>query len=301
MNQVLVEARKLVKSYAEKDVLSGVDLDLKQGECLAILGALGAGKTSLLRILSLVIPVDRGDIFIAGSNTREELGNSKSLIGSVFDIDLFEEEFSVFENLLLYSKFHNISAKDARDSIKKKMRLFEISQYSDRSIGELSPFELRCLSLCRALIHDPKVLILDSIFNGLDLLERNFLFDILSDLKKDGLSIVVSSDNVTDVRDLADRVAILADGKIKTVGSPADLIDEQIGEEVIEFLLREDEIEYTIRKIENQFEYRVSGNKVIVYLKQGQDSRQLLNFISSDGLSIRKAQLRDVVQKMELS
>lgn len=301
MSKTIVEARSIVKYFGGQLVIDGVHLDIQEGESFAILGSINSGKSTLLGIIGQVLKPSAGDLFIDGLNTKVVGPEVRRHVGVCFEQDIFDHAFSVEENLWIYAKYMGLSSKETKDRITDSLRFMELADFSKSDVSSLSAFEKRCLSLARASIHDPKLLVVDELLTGLNLLEQNFLIDRLTDYRKEGKTIVFSTDSYTEASTLADKVGILSKGKLKLEGKPSSLVENEIGYEVVEFLCRDEEIEYLISKLSDQYEFRNNGNRIYVYIRKGQDSRNLIDMVSSDELSLRKAKLSDVVTKLELS
>lgn len=301
MSKNIIEARSLVKYFGSQAVINGVHLEIPEGESFVVLGSKGAGKTTLLALLANFLAPSAGDLFIQGQNAKV-LGEAvRKKLGYIMDKDLFDQQLNVEENLWIYARYMGLGSNEARRRITESMRFFEIADYQEANVDSLNTFERRCLRACRAILHQPKLLIVDELLSGLGLLEQNFLTDRLLDLKKQGLSIIFSTDSMMEADRLADRVGILSAGKLLLEGSPSKIIENEIGFEVVEFDCREDEVEYLVSKISSSYEYRNRGTKIYVYIRSGQDSRNVLDMISGEEMSLRRARLSDVVTKLELS
>lgn len=301
MGKNIIEARSLVKYFDGRAVINGVHLAVPLGETIVVLGSPGSGKTTLLSLLATFLAPSAGDLFIDGRNVKAVGESIRQNIGFVMDVDLFDEQLNVEENLWIYARYMGLSVARTRARITESMRFFELAELADRSPQSLNKFERHCFRICRANLHEPPLLIVDELLSGLSLLEQNFLADRLKDLKALGKTIVFSTDSLTEASGFADRVGILAGGRLELDGAPAAIIEKEIGYEVVEFDCRENELDYVVAKIQSQYEYRSQGTRVYVYIRQGQDSRNLLDMIASDDLALRKARLSDVVKKLELS
>lgn len=301
MSKNIIEARSLVKKFQEKSVIEGVHLEIKEGESFGILGGINAGKTTLSLLLATVIKPSAGDLYINGVNTKEANPNIKSMLGVVLQDDFFDDEFSVEDNLWLYARYHKIPSKQVKNRIKEVMRFMDFGEYVRYSVSSLNIFQKKCLSLARAILHEPPILILDELLTGLNPVQQTFLVDRIKDLKKKGATVVFTTDSYTEASLLADRVGIIAKGRVRLEGSPANLVSDQIGYEVLEFQCPEKEMEYVISHLGAKYDYRTYGTKIYIYLKPGQDSRNVLDVITTDELSLRKARLSDVVKKVELT
>lgn len=301
MAKSVVEARSLVKYFGSELVIDGVHLDVTEGDSFAILGATNSGKSTLLGMIAQIFTPSAGDLFILGLNTKVAGPEIRKQVGVCFEKDIFDESLLVDENLWVYGKYMGLNSKAVKSRITEVLRFMELGDFARASIDSLNSFEKRCLSLTRAILHNPKLVVVDELLTDLSMLEQNFLIDRLRDLKKDGKSIIFSTDSYTEASILADKVGILSKGKLQLEGAPNMLVEEQIGLEVVEFVCPEEEVEYLMNKLSDNYDFRNRGNRMYVYIRKGQDSRNLIDMISSDELSLRKARLSDVVTKLELS
>ena len=180
-------------------------------------------------------------------------------------------------------------------SLLRKLRL---DGHEHKMIFQLSGGMQRRLSLARALINEPEILILDEPSTGLDPQARLEMWEILSDLQKEGMTLILTTHYMEEAERLCDRIAIIDFGKILSEGSPQDLIRFHIGKEVVEFESTIQDLGYHIERIKDQYSYRVFKNRVRVYLAENEDPRSLLKFIHSNHISVREARLDDVFLKL---
>jgi len=295
---IVIEARNLVKSYANKNVVDGIDLVINEGECFGILGPNGAGKTSTMRMMYCSSPVTSGELFVLGLNVKTNSRNIKMKIGVVPQEDGLDPDFSVLDNLLVYARYHNIPIKRARTQARELLRFMHLEEYDGRQVDTLSGGMRRRLTIARALLNDPQILFLDEPTTGLDPQARFWIWEAMADLKRRGKSLVLTTHYMEEAERICDRIILIDKGKILCEGRPADLINEYIGDEVVEFRLKQDEVDYYVKRIKEKFQYQIMNNRVRIFVKTAQEGRHALEQIESDNILVRKASLDDVFLRL---
>lgn len=219
----ILNIENLKKSYGDFEAVKDVSFLIQENECLALLGTNGAGKTTTLKMIYSATSITEGNIEIAGFNVKENPSKTKSIIGIVSQEDLLDLSLTVLENMIAHAICYNISKKVAT---KKAMELLEfvgLLNYIDKNINELSGGMRRRVVLARALINEPKLIILDEPTTGLDIQSRHIIWNKLLELKKNGVSILLTSHYMDEVEKLADRVIIIHQGVILAEGKPSEL------------------------------------------------------------------------------
>ncbi len=219
-----VEIRGLKKSYGSFMVLRGIDLTVHEGEVLALLGPNGAGKTTLIRIIVEGLSYDSGDIRVFGRPLSKETAR---LIGYVPQESIAYDILTVRENMEFYADLYGAS----RDRIGGLIEEFNLP--ADKKAGNLSGGQKRKLNLAIALVYDPRLLILDEPSTGLDVPSRRELWDTIRGFKRRGISVLLATHYMEEAEALADRVAVINDGRIIAVGTPEELKRLAGGESVI--------------------------------------------------------------------
>jgi lipooligosaccharide transport system ATP-binding protein len=297
--KIVVEAKSLVKKYGDKTVVKGIDLEVIKGECFGVLGPNGAGKSSTMRMMYCSSPVASGDLYVLGLNVRTHTRDIKSKIGVVPQEDGLDPDFSVLDNLLVYCRYHGIYGREATARSLDLLRFVRLDDALEKPIETLSGGMKRRLVIARALLNNPEVLFLDEPTTGLDPQARLWIWDALSDLKKQGVTLILTTHYMEEAEILCDRIAIMDDGKVLVTGKPEDLVFEYVGREVVEFECRiEDRPYYLNRFRAENYEYRVINQKVCIYVRPDQDSRQALSLFASENIVVRKAGLNDVFLKL---
>lgn len=220
----LLEVRNLVKSYGRVRALNGVSLNVRAGEFVALLGSNGAGKSTLLQILTGLFSPDSGEVTVCGHDMRKSAVRALADIGVVFQQTTLDLELSVRANLLLHTDLHGLSRSVAKERITKALDRFGLTDRASDRTRTLSGGNRRRVELARALLHQPKVLLMDEATVGLDLVSRRDLLRDIADLKQEENIGVLWTTHLVDELALADRFIILRRGQIVFDGTRDDLI-----------------------------------------------------------------------------
>ncbi len=224
----------LRKSYGGKEVVAGIGFQLARGECYGLLGPNGAGKTTTLRCcLGLTAP-DAGSITLAGEPVPERAREARAKIGVVPQFDNLDPDFTAAENLLVYGRYFGLSDAEIRPKISSLLEFAGLGGKEDVNIRTLSGGMKRRLTLARALINDPELLVLDEPTTGLDPQARHLIWERLKRLLAQGKTILLTTHFMDEAERLCGRLAIMDAGRMITEGPPRDLIREHIEPQVVE-------------------------------------------------------------------
>lgn len=294
----IVEARDLVKLIGEKKVVDGVSFNVEKGECYGIFGPPGSGKTSLLRMLACLSPFNVGDIYIKGLNLKNDQGQIKNLVGYVPSEDSFEPEYSVLENLILFARYYGISKRLAKKTARQLLRLARLEAFEASSLTELNQGQKRRLAIIRSLMCSPEVIFVDEPIKNLSRNELFWVIDLIVNIKKQGVSIILASEVLSELDQIIDQTLFLNHGRVECQGVPIDLVKKIIGYSILEFKVSNSDMMYYRKKVEQDYDYQVVDNKIKLMLQEHQDRQKALKMISSDNIIIRKANLDDVYLKI---
>jgi lipooligosaccharide transport system ATP-binding protein len=298
MTDVVAEGRSLVKKYGEKIVVNGIHFQIKRGECFGFLGPNGAGKTSTMKMMYCASPVSAGSLHVLGLDVTTHAQEIKKRIGVVPQDDGLDTDFTVLENLIIYASYHNIPREMAEKRARELLRFMLIDEKSSSPVEELSGGMKRRLAIARGMINGPEMLFLDEPTTGLDPQARLLIWDNIRKLKREGMSMVLTTHYMEEAEQICDRLVIMDHGKFLCEGKPQDLIKEHIGHEVVEFTCEEADKNYLIEKVKSHYDFQVIRNRFHLFIKQGQDGKQALSMIPSDDMTVRKATLEDVFLKV---
>jgi lipooligosaccharide transport system ATP-binding protein len=224
----------LRKSYGGREVVAGVSFALRPGECYGLLGPNGAGKTTTLRCcLGLTAPA-AGSIALVGRPVPAEAREARARIGVVPQFDNLDPDFTCGENLLVYARYFGMKDADIRGRIPQLLDFAGLGGKADTSIRTLSGGMKRRLTLARALVNDPDLLILDEPTTGLDPQARHLIWERLKRLLGQGKTILLTTHFMDEAERLCQRLAIMDEGRIVVEGAPRELIAGQIEPQVVE-------------------------------------------------------------------
>ena len=224
----------LQKSYNGKRVVDGLNLELIRGECFGLLGPNGAGKTTTLRCcLGLTLP-DSGSITLVGLPVPQQAREARASIGVVPQFDNLDPDFTAAENLLVYGRYFGLSDADIRPKIPELLEFAGLAGKENANIRTLSGGMKRRLTLARALVNDPDLLVLDEPTTGLDPQARHLIWERLKRLLSQGKTILLTTHFMDEAERLCQRLAIMDAGRMMTIGPPRDLIRDNIETQVVE-------------------------------------------------------------------
>jgi lipooligosaccharide transport system ATP-binding protein len=224
----------LRKSYAGREVVAGVSFALAPGECFGLLGPNGAGKTTTLRCCLGLTPPGAGTIRLAGEAVPERAREARERVGVVPQFDNLDPDFNCAENLRVYGRYFGLSRADIDARIPRLLDFAGLSGKADTSIRVLSGGMKRRLTLARALINDPDLLMLDEPTTGLDPQARHLIWERLKQLLGQGKTILLTTHFMDEAERLCNRIAIMDEGRIIALGTPRELIAGQIEPQVVE-------------------------------------------------------------------
>jgi lipooligosaccharide transport system ATP-binding protein len=227
-------ARALRKSYGDHEVIAGIDLDLKPGECFGLLGPNGAGKTTTLRLCLGLTDPDSGTISMFGMPVPRAAREARTRVGVVSQIDNLDPDFTVRENLLVYGRYFGMSDARIEERIPALLEFAGLESRAGDNIKTLSGGMKRRLTLARALINDPDLIFLDEPTTGLDPQARHLIWERLRQLLAQGKTIFLTTHFMDEAERLCHRLAIIDRGRMIAGGSPRELIAAHIEPQVVE-------------------------------------------------------------------
>jgi lipooligosaccharide transport system ATP-binding protein len=233
-SSALFSAKGLVKRYGSSTVVDDLSFDIAPGECLGVIGPNGAGKTTTIRMcLGLTAP-DAGSITAFDMPMPQESLAIKALMGVVNQNDTLDPDFSCAENLLVYGRYFGMKTADIKARIPQLLEFASLTSKAGSKPGELSGGMKRRLSLARALVNDPKLLLLDEPTTGLDPQARHLMWERLQMLLQQGKSILLTTHFMDEAERLCSRLLVLDHGKKIAEGKPRDLIAQHLEPDVVE-------------------------------------------------------------------
>ena len=258
MNSI-IEIRHLNKSYGQVRAVRDLSFRVKEGELFAFLGINGAGKSTTINIMCGQLSKDAGTVHIAGADLDKDLSKIKNTLGVVFQNSVLDKSLSVRDNLESRAALYGITGKDFEKRLSELAKLLNFEDILKRAVGKLSGGQRRRIDIARALLHKPRVLILDEPTTGLDPQTRKMLWDVISDLRKnENMTVFLTTHYMEEAAD-ADYVIILDSGKIVAKGTPLELKNLYTGDFITIYGAKEEEIQMLGAKYEAiRDAYRVS-------------------------------------------
>ncbi|MBX2996231.1 MAG: ABC transporter ATP-binding protein [Bdellovibrionaceae bacterium] len=297
--ELAIEIRNLKKSFGGRSVVNGVTFDVPKGECFGLLGPNGAGKTTILRMLSGSTRVQEGELFMLGLSIQSSLREIKSRIGVVPQGDGLDPELTVFENLLIYSRYLGFQGLGAEDRIHELLKSVALDDRAEQLVDTLSGGLKRRLAFIRALLADPELLILDEPTAQLDPQARNWTWDFLRGERERGRTIIITTHDMTEAELLCDRVALISKGRLIDLETPKNLIEKYWGPEVIELKMNRTDIGYYSNRLrERKVEYQVFGDSILAKTTPEFTQGDLFKGFKSPLMAVRKPNLNDVFLKL---
>jgi lipooligosaccharide transport system ATP-binding protein len=233
-NEYAIRLRGVVKRFGSLTAVDGLDLDVPFGTCIGLLGPNGAGKSTTMKALTAQVIADEGEIEILGHRLPEDSKQARAAMGVVPQLDNLDTSLTVEQNLLVFAHLYRVPAGRRKDSIERTLRIANLAERRDSKVEELSGGMRRRLLIARALLHQPKLLLLDEPTVGLDPQVRQELWALIDLLRSEGVSILMSTHYIEEAERLCDQVTIMSHGKAVAVGPPRQLIAEYAGPEAVE-------------------------------------------------------------------
>ena len=232
--QPAVEIRGLTKRFGEREVLRGLDLEVPPGVCFGVLGPNGAGKTTTLRALLGLSPGTGGEIKVFGLPIPAEGRAVRARCGVVPQADNLDPDFTVIENLQVYARYFGLGAGAIRERLRELLAFVELTDRAGAPIATLSGGMKRRLTIARALINSPELIILDEPTTGLDPQVRRMIWARLRALREQGKTLLLTTHYMDEAERLCDELVIVDNGKVLERGSPRELIRKHVEPEVLE-------------------------------------------------------------------
>lgn len=293
----VVEARGLIKRFKDETVVKGIEFSVPPAKCFGFLGPNGAGKTTTLRMILGQSPIDAGDLHVFGLPVRSRGSEIRQRAGVVPQIDNLDPDFTVVENLRIYGSYFNVPKPALDRRIKELLEFVELADRADKKITTLSGGMQRRLTIARALINDPELIVLDEPTTGLDPQARHMVWARLRSLRQSGKTLLLTSHYMEEAERLCDDLVIMDHGKILDQGPPRALVKRHVEPEVVELRGAAD---MAAELLDGSVDCRteIVGDTVYCYTH---DARPLIQQIDSvDNLVFlhRPANLEDVFMKL---
>ena len=295
--QPLIHARGLVKRFGDFTAVDGIDVDVTRGEAFGFLGPNGAGKSSTMRMISCVSPPTEGVLSILGMDPRSDGPRIRARLGVCPQLDNLDIELTVRENLTTYARFFGIARAEARRRADELLRFVQLAERANSKVDPLSGGMKRRLTIARALVNEPEMVLLDEPTTGLDPQARHLVWERLFRLKQQGVTLVLTTHYMDEAEQLCDRLVVMDGGRIVAEGSPRALIERYSTREVVELRFTgDDQAAYGDKLAGLGERLEVLPDRILLYVTDGDDAaaevqRRALHPAS---VLVRRSSLEDV-------
>ncbi|MDQ1461933.1 MAG: lipooligosaccharide transport system ATP-binding protein [Actinomycetota bacterium] len=298
MSGPMVAARALTKRFGAFIAVDGVDFEIEPGEAFGFLGPNGAGKTSTMRMIGCVSPRTAGELHVLGLDPAHDGPDIRARLGVVPQEDNLDTELTVWDNLMIYGRYFDLPRAEIRERAAELLEFVNLSDRRDSRVDPLSGGMKRRLTIARSLLNRPELLLLDEPTTGLDPQARHLLWDRLYQLKRSGVTLVLTTHYMDEAEQLCDRLVIMDNARIVAEGSPRRLIADNVTREVVEVRLPiEADLDFEAARLK-RFGDRIEplADRVLLYTDDGDATAAA---IMSEGFEagsvlVRRASLEDV-------
>jgi len=297
----VITARDLRKQYEDVAAVDGISFEVSPGESFGLLGPNGAGKSTTMRMVGAVSTRTSGDLEILGLDPNAHGPDIRSQLGVVPQADNLDTELRVRENLLVYGRYFGLPRRTIAERADELLAFAQLEEKSKAKVDALSGGMKRRLTIARALINDPRILLLDEPTTGLDPQARHILWDRLFRLKEQGTTLVLTTHYMDEAEQLCDRLIVVDHGRIMAEGTPAELIRAHSSREVLEVRFGADRNAEVAKRLEGVGDrIEVLPDRILVYSANGEAE---LVRITEAGLHpitslVRRSSLEDVFLRL---
>lgn len=290
----VIEAIGLTKSYDKHLAVNRVSFQVTAGQCFGILGPNGAGKTSIFKMIYGSSEPTSGDLFVKAMSVKTHMPKIKFGLGVVPQENGLDPDFSVVDNLMIFGSYYRLKGRELRSRVLEVLHHMRLEEYADRSVEHLSGGMKRRLAIGRALLANPDVLLLDEPTTGLDPQARQWIWSVLSELKAQGKTLVLTTHYMEEAEALCDQIIIMNKGEVLSKGTPQELISQYVGKEVVEFHAELSELDYYSGLFSDTHPTHTYKNRMQIYIREPFSSKDVVSKVNSTSLRVRPASLNDV-------
>ena len=231
----IVQGRGLVKTYGQFRAVDGIDFSIHRGELFGFLGPNGAGKTTTIKMIQCFSPITEGEITVDGKRVGKDDREIKAILGVAPQDDNLDEDLTVIKNLVIYAGYFGIAKKTATERADELLKFFHLEEKREAKLRTLSGGMRRRLIIARALLNNPKILILDEPTTGLDPQARHVIWERVRSLRDAGVTMILTTHYMEEAAQLCGRIAIMDNGKVALEGNPEELVAASFKGNVVEY------------------------------------------------------------------
>jgi lipooligosaccharide transport system ATP-binding protein len=301
VNSPLISARALTKRFGDFTAVDAIDFQVAPGEAFGFLGPNGAGKTSTMRMIGAVSPRSGGELNVLGMDPEQDGSRIRSRLGVVPQEDTLDMELTVYENMLIYGRYFDLSYRTGRERAEELLDFVQLKERRNDLVEPLSGGMKRRLTIARGLINEPEILLLDEPTTGLDPQARHLVWERLYRLKQSGTTLVLTTHYMDEAEQLCDRLVVMDKAKIVAEGSPRELIERYSTREVLElrFAIGEQEsLDGQLDGLGERIEHL--PDRVLVYAADGEAAAVAAHErgLRPESVLVRRSSLEDVFLRL---
>jgi lipooligosaccharide transport system ATP-binding protein len=297
----LIVVKNLVKQFGDFTAVNGINFSVKQGESFGLLGPNGAGKSSTMRIIGATSQRTSGEVLILGKDPEQAGPQIRAHLGVVPQQDNLDEELTCAENLYIYGRYFGLPKTAVKNKLDELLEFAQLLDKKNSKVKSLSGGMKRRLTIARALVSDPDILMLDEPTTGLDPQARHILWDRLFRLKEKGVTLLITTHHMDEAEQLCDRLMVMDKGEIMAEGSPSELIKKYSTKEVLEVRFGSDRNSQMVEQLQS-FADRLEElpDRLLLYTESGEDllAKIVAANIHPNTSLVRRSSLEDVFLRL---
>jgi lipooligosaccharide transport system ATP-binding protein len=297
----LIVVKNLVKQFGDFTAVNGINFSVKQGESFGLLGPNGAGKSSTMRIIGATSQRTSGEVLILGKDPEQAGPQIRAHLGVVPQQDNLDEELTCAENLYIYGRYFGLPKITVKNKLDELLEFAQLLDKKNSKVKSLSGGMKRRLTIARALVSDPDILMLDEPTTGLDPQARHILWDRLFRLKEKGVTLLITTHHMDEAEQLCDQLMVMDKGEIMAEGSPAELIKKYSTKEVLEVRFGSDRNSQMVEQLQS-FADRLEElpDRLLLYTESGEDllAKIVAANIHPNTSLVRRSSLEDVFLRL---
>ena len=297
----MIKAVGLTKKFDDFVAVDGINFEVKKGEAFGLLGPNGAGKSTTMRMISATSQRTSGQLQILGKDPNQKGPEIRAHLGVVPQSDNLDRELKVWENLFIYGRYFGLSRAFLKKKVEELLAFAQLEEKRDAKTDSLSGGMKRRLTIARALVSEPEILLLDEPTTGLDPQARHVLWDRLFRLKEQGVTLVITTHYMDEAEQLCDRLIVMDKGQIMAEGSPADLIKQYSSKEVLEVRFGSTKNAEAAEKLSGLGDrVEVLPDRILIYTEDGEKVLKQIVKLGFDPVTslVRRSSLEDVFLRL---
>jgi lipooligosaccharide transport system ATP-binding protein len=297
----LIVVKNLVKQFGDFTAVNGINFSVKQGESFGLLGPNGAGKSSTMRIIGATSQRTSGEVLILGKDPEQAGPQIRAHLGVVPQQDNLDEELTCAENLYIYGRYFGLPKTTVKNKLDELLEFAQLLDKKNSKVKSLSGGMKRRLTIARALVSDPDILMLDEPTTGLDPQARHILWDRLFRLKEKGVTLLITTHHMDEAEQLCDRLMVMDKGEIMAEGSPSELIKKYSTKEVLEVRFGSERNSQMVEQLQS-FADRLEElpDRLLLYTESGEEllAKIVAANIHPNTSLVRRSSLEDVFLRL---